>query len=376
MVPKSPNFCALPFDHIQVRNNGDFDICCEHQTPSHALVNINSHDHLAWINSDYVQSVRQSFIAGEKHPGCSACWKKEDRGFDSLRLRCASEYRIFPDRPDRPVKNVEIVLGNTCNLRCLMCNEKESSAILAENVRLGVNQIQQTELSWQQTGYDHVQKILDLRPYVLNIRGGEPFYNKKLLEIIEDIPTSQAQNMVLHICTNATVWNQQWQQLLKKFRLVRFMFSVDAVGKLYEYIRYPASWSIVETNIKSMMAMENAKSLVHCVGQNLNISYLKSLIEWCEKYTLYLDIEALNSPGYMRLTNLPDSQKNIAVVHLNDLLNAELAPHLETFVRSSLNALEQSVFDPALWQTFKTNISMRDNLRGNSFRNFIKEQSC
>lgn len=370
------NFCALPFNHVMVRPNGNLDICCTHQTPVDKRININTHNYTHWLDSDYVQDVRKSFLSDNRHPNCARCWKREDQGFDSLRTRSHKEYTMLPDRADRMIKNIEINLGNLCNLRCLMCNENNSSAILSENLKLGINKITQADMTWNDLGYSNLQKILEQRPYVVNIRGGEPLYNKKLLEIVTDIPAAQARDMVLHITTNATVWNSQWQDALEKFRLVRFMFSVDAVGELYEYIRYPASWSLVESNIKSIMSLPNTKCLVHCVGQNLNISSILPLIEWCDTNSIYLEIEQLTFPDYLQMTNLPVPQKKAALQHLNCVSHHQLAPHLEKFINSTLILLEKTQFDVFLWKAFVANISLRDHLRGNSFRSFIMEEQC
>lgn len=370
------NYCALPFDHVMIKTNGDFNICCQHVISSCESKNINHDSYDSWLSSEYVQTVRQSFEQDLRHPGCVKCWQREDAGFSSLRTRSQKEYSLLPSDKDRPIKNLQIDLGNLCNLRCLMCNERASSAILAENVKLGINKIQQADVSWQQTSYDNLQKILDQRPYVVNIRGGEPFYNKDLLNLVENIPESHAQNMMLHITTNATTWNDRWQQGLKKFRLVRIMFSVDAIGSLYQYIRYPASWSAVEQNIQSIRSLSNVRCLVHAVGQNLNIGNIAPLIQWCENNALYLEIESLISPDYLQITNLPPEHKLLVIEHLDRLIARSLPLHLEEFVISARDSLEHSKFDPLLWQKFITNIGRRDRIRNNSFTEFIGATQC
>lgn len=373
---QTKNFCALPFDHVMIKTNGNFDICSIHTMPSDSKININKHDHNHWLQSEHVRSVRECIQMDQRHPGCEQCWRREDKGFDSLRSRTDKEFSILPNRSDRPIKNVEINFGNLCNLRCLMCNEVDSSAILAENKRLGLNSIEQRNVTWTEHAYDNVNKLLAQQPYVVNIRGGEPLYNKRLLDIIENLPMSQSRDTILHITTNATQWSDRWRQALEKFRLVRFMFSIDATGDLYEYIRYPASWPAVEKNIKSMMTMPNSKCLVHCVGQNLNVAHLPSLIDWCMANSLYLQIESLEHPNYMQMHNLPDKTKNFAISQLNDRLEKQLEPHLEKFVIASCGMLQRTPFDQNLWQQFIDYISIRDRSRGNCYSKFIRADPC
>ena len=368
------NFCALPFHHLDIKTNGDYNVCCFHQVPAKSVQNINHSAHISWFESEYLNEVRDSFTKDQRHPGCHQCWQREDAGFISLRQRNEKEYRILGINVNDPaIKNVEIDLGNLCNLKCLMCNESSSSSILAENKRLKINQIEQSDLTWSDNAFENLQKILDQRPQIVNIRGGEPFYNKKLLEIVQNITEDCARSMVLHITTNATVWSEKWKQALSKFRLVRIMLSLDAVGDLYEYIRYPADWTTVEKNISEMSLMPNFKLLVHCVGQNLNISQIGDLISWCSQRKLYLEFENIVSPSYLCIENLPDYQKQQAISNLMNLDRETYPIHISDFIGSSINKLSSNGFDAKKWDEFVSNISMRDQIRGNDYRDFIKE---
>jgi molybdenum cofactor biosynthesis enzyme MoaA len=368
------NFCALPFHHLTVKTNGDYNICCQHRVPKTKAKNINYFSHDDWVESEYLNKVRDSFINDQRHPGCQHCWQGEDAGFVSYRQRIEKEYRILGVDTNNPsIKNVEVDLGNLCNLKCLMCFETESSAILAENTRLKINQHNQSDFKWEDTAFDNLKRILDLGPQIINIRGGEPFYNSKLLEIVENIDQDRAKKMVLHITTNATLWNAKWREALSKFRLVRIMASVDAVDDVYEYIRYPAKWAEVKKNILEMSKVSNIKLLIHAVAQNLNISSIDALIEWCLENKLYLEFDNIIHPAYLSMTNLPDYQKKQAIDRLSVLLRNQYPLHISKFIENSIKVLSTTPFDPILWQNFHTNISLRDQIRGNSYRDFIKE---
>jgi molybdenum cofactor biosynthesis enzyme MoaA len=366
------NFCALPFHHVQVETNGKFAVCCMHSAPSNQNMNINSCTVDEWRNSEYLAEIRQSFLDDKRHPGCSACWKQEDDGFISLRQRNANEYKILRvDVNERKITNVEIGLSNQCNLTCLMCDENSSSAILAENVKLGINLRSQTDFKWHDQGYHNLQELLMQAPRLVNIRGGEPFYIKKLLELIENIPEDRARTMALHITTNATTWTTRWYEALKKFKLIRFMFSVDATGELYEYMRFPGQWETVQSNIDDICKLPNAKFLVHCVVQNLNIGSLGHLIDWCKDRALWLNFDLLDRPHYLKITNLSKQQKSKAVLHLKNIDRAVLEPHHIQTIDNSIKLLESSYNEPNEWNDFVKNISARDRIRGNDYRKFI-----
>lgn len=360
----------MPFHHVMIRTNGDFNVCCRHDMKY--SMNINTNTVEQWRDSEYMTEVRRSFLADQRHPGCNACWTKEDQGFVSLRQRTAREYEILKiDLDKMSVNNIEVDLTNLCNLKCLMCNEDNSSSILAENIQLGINVVDQKSIKWSEQGFKNLQDLLMQHPKIVSIRGGEPLYVKQLLELVENIPGEQAKSMALHITTNATVWNQRWQQALAKFRLVRLMFSIDAVGDLYEYLRYPAQWSSVVENIHNMRSMKNVQCLVHCVVHNLNLHALGDLITWCKDQSLWLNLDLIDQPKYLQVNNLDHAKKAQALEHLKHVSTLDLEPHIKQNIDNCIKSLENTEFESAQWQQFEKYVSMRDQIRGNDYRKFL-----
>lgn len=373
-MPK--NFCALPFHHVAVHTNGAYNICCQHTVPHEHTLNIKTSDPDTWTKSQYVQEVQQYFLQDKRHPGCESCWGHDDHDMTSLRQRVMKEYTILGiDTQNPSIKYAEINLGNLCNLKCLMCNENESSAILAENVRLGINVSNQQDLKWNQSALDNARKIIKSKPRVLNIRGGEPFYNKDLLTLVHEIPDQQARQMMLHITTNATEWNNDWQQALSRFRLVRMMFSVDATHDLYEYIRFPGSWQVTSTNIQEIMKCPNVHGMIHCVVQNLNIARLQSLIDWSIQCNIHLELDLIWKPAYLKISNLLPVAKQQAIEAVQNLLSKPYPSHIIDFLAKCNTILVESQQQDHAdsWQEFKKQIIPRDQLRGNSYTDFLTD---
>jgi organic radical activating enzyme len=375
MAEASSNFCALPFGHTTVNTSGNFLVCCVHSPPAVDTININQDNYTSWQNSNYLNQVRQSFKENKQHPGCSVCWQHENKSQPSLRTKSQKEYKLLrvTDSSNKIV-NLEIQLGNLCNLKCLMCNENESSAILAENIQLKINQHNQKDFRWSNTGFDNLKEMIMDGPQVINVRGGEPLYNKELLTLIEEIPEHICSNTLLHITTNATQWSKRWQAALEKFRIIRFMFSVDAVGELYEYIRFPGHWNTTCNNIKQMACIKNNRSLIYCVVQNLNILSIGDVIMWAKEQNLHLQLEQLINPEWLSITNLPGSLKVEAVDYLDNILSWDIEYHIKDFLIQCKLQLEASINQPInveLWNKFQSEINMRDNVRQNSHRRFL-----
>lgn len=374
------NFCPLPFGHTVISTNGTFGICCSHFPPAEHKININYNNFSVWTNSQYVKDVQNSFQQDQQHSGCRRCWNQENAGRHSLRQQILNEYKILKITEPVPISNpvnIEIQLGNLCNLKCLMCNEAESSAILSENKKLKINTTNQTDYQWTDIGFKNLEELLSSGPKIINIRGGEPFYNKKLLDLVTKLSASDCSNTILHVTTNATTWNSKWKDALSKFKLVRIMASIDATDKLYEYMRYPASWDQVVKNIKSFQQIKNFKLVIHGVVQNLNIGNIGSLIQWTQQENLYLHLAQLTGPSHLIITNLPTELKAEAIKHLETILANNCPEHLIPYIKSwhaqLLHALTQE-FDHGLWIDFQKSIQMRDNIRNNSHRDFLKYQ--
>jgi sulfatase maturation enzyme AslB (radical SAM superfamily) len=85
---------------------------------------------------------------------------------------------------------------------------------------------------------------------VLHITGGEPTIQPEFYAFLKYlIAKDKAKNITLELVTNATKIHPSLFGLLGKFKTVMLMISMDAVGRTYEYIRYPANYSNVYENI-------------------------------------------------------------------------------------------------------------------------------
>lgn len=370
------NYCALPFAHLCTDTQGHYQVCCQHSVPKAQRKHMSDTSPVEWLQNQYLKEIQESIRQDSRHPGCHACWQHEDAGIPSLRQRIDKEYKILMSDPwQEKIVNVELQAGNLCNLTCVMCNEQDSSAILAENQKLGINVLQQSDLTWNDATWENFQSVLDMNPRVLNIRGGEPFYNKKLLEIVESMSDEQCATMLLHITTNATVWNQRWQNALERFKLVRLMISIDAVESEYEYIRFPAKWSQVEQNVKQIMSNRNFKIMVYAVVQNLNIGVLEKLIDWCQQQNLHLQLQRCSDPAYLDFTNLPDQLLESTMQQLDRCHEKIKDNVVKTFIKSARQELEkrkQNGIDHKLWNSFTCAMSLKESVRGNDHRYILK----
>jgi molybdenum cofactor biosynthesis enzyme MoaA len=372
-IYKMKHYCAMPFNHVSIGNNGDYQICCIHPVPQEYKQNINQTSVDEWLQNPYLDEVKSAFAQDDPHPGCQRCWQQEASGVQSIRQVQAKEYKIIGAKPMQSrILHIEVAVGNLCNLSCVMCNEYNSSMILSENRQLGISVLDQREFTWSESAFENLQQIVDYKPRVIHLRGGEPMYNKRIFELLDHFPVEHAKNTLLHLSTNATVWTEQWQQVLSKFNTVRMMLSVDAVGSLAEYIRYPSKFDQVEHNIRAIVKNSNIRPVVHATVQNLNIMYIGNVIQWAKRMNIYLMLDLLVQPDYLEITNLPPVLKQQAIDHLSTVLAQDLEPHIQSEISAYKTALETAAFDQLRWQQFVDNVSRRDAVRKNSHKEFLK----
>ena len=150
------------------------------------------------------------------------------------------------------------------------------------------------------------------------------------------------------------------------------MLSVDAVGGLAEYIRYPSKFDQVEHNIRAIAKNSNIRPVIHATVQNLNIMYIGNVIQWAKNMNIYLMLDLLVQPDYLEITNLPPVLKQQAIDHLRIVLAQDLEPHIQSEISAYKTALEIAAFDQLRWQQFVDNVSRRDAVRKNSHRDFLK----
>jgi MoaA/NifB/PqqE/SkfB family radical SAM enzyme len=114
------------------------------------------------------------------------------------------------------------------------------------------------------------------------VGGGEPVLNfstKTLLEV-----ANEDQEILIHF--NGTVRpDQEFLDLCKRFKSLVFCFSIDGVGERFEYLRWPAKWDRVQSNVAWMRdsAPDNVRFAVNITVSPLNKHYYPEIIDWVKQ---------------------------------------------------------------------------------------------
>jgi sulfatase maturation enzyme AslB (radical SAM superfamily) len=322
MQVNKDTFCVLPFVHA-VLNPYDSEKhktnalpCCRytHSATEHfeSVDPINKSP--TWIK------LQEQFLNEEKPEGCSHCWRDEAHKVRSYRQLMLNDFtnEIKSDTfLEKKLLFLELMFGNTCNLACRSCGSSFSSKWVAIDKHLEKHDIKVSNstpniafTNWRDLDLSHLTQ--------LKIMGGEPFYQKGALELLEHLSDiGVLKNIYLSIPTNCTIMlNDRWKSLLLEARKVYIGLSIDAPGKLNDYIREGSDWETIERNIYSFhdFVKENNRKMhitFNTVVSVYNVNKLPEIERYFKKRFLwkhYTDIAYY--PSYLDIALLPDRIKN------------------------------------------------------------------
>jgi len=337
----SEKFCAATWFGIRNENNGDFRVCCQHDvslTKYSGKVNFNIKNDSVndWVNSDYLQYIREQLGNNVELPECRRCWTRESAGLTSLRQNFNESIsdniplnqniwlkKYFQNKKNYLLDHLliaDVKISNFCNFECASCNPWDSSKLYTkwlQNQQFDLikqsdeyfNNIKQTFRDSITTNY--IAEILQQPIKVLKILGGEPLLDSRLLQMLENLDDKKKKKISLSFVTNGSVDLIRTDQKLSGFKHITYVVSVDGFGKLNEYIRMGSVWDQIENNILSFKNKNIPNRTVKLFGviQALNALHIPELRNWCEQNNLEIKFGFVDTPAYLSLSALPYEQR-------------------------------------------------------------------
>lgn len=331
-------YCPLPWYHLATKANGDMRICCEsNQGPSRGLLkteagdvyNLNKNGIMDSRNAPIVKEVRAAMLNGIKHPECSRCWKEESSGIQSKRISSLDRYgfedtykeaiRVTQEDgsipQDFPYKDYDLRFGNLCNLKCRMCGPTDSSMWYDDYFKLHNEKFDDTGYRWHER--QEIWKDLESQmPYAehVYIIGGEPTLIQKHFEFLEKcIKNDYAKNMRLEYASNITNIQQKYLDIWSHFKKVYINCSIDGIGQVNDYIRFPSKWKKIEKNLKKLVSYssKNMRISISFTISAYNIYYLDEIYKWnLQNLNCKINLHSLHGPKLMSTKIFPKYIKN------------------------------------------------------------------
>lgn len=275
------------------------------------------HSHISEYN-DYsdikFNNIVSKLDSGEFPESCFRCKLDEDKGIRSKRQYYDEVPMVAPDD-----FMIDISMGNFCNLKCRMCNPRNSTQWYNEhkqlvNLNLIDEKIDNKAYNLQSNDIDKlVNFISTVKGNVfIELKGGEPLVMPETEQLVSKFLTlPNANKITLLIVTNGTVvptWISDVADALKELQLI---VSIDGVGKTFDYIRGNKKFSYNQCikNVKKFSKHSNINLRFNVVAQNLNVHQLHIIHQELSSISDKINYITLMLPEYLSVANLTDRYK-------------------------------------------------------------------
>lgn len=430
-------FCTLPWLHLEVVPEGNAKICCVAREPIRDKghpVNVANSSLEEIRNSAYMRSVRKALVDGRRIPVCGYCWDQEKRGERSLRQSWNDQFRAAAETVRKgvaqggdgadplPLEYLQISVGNKCNLACRMCNASYSSRIAEDPVhsRWAGPMDREAADVWREGagGRGGLASLLQSQPKkranwvdgtswfeqpefvekdmmgagstmkMLYVTGGEPLFVPAFDRILDDyVSRGLAQDMCISLNTNLFHNERRIaraMEALLRFKLCYLAPSIDGHGAVYEYIRYPAKWAVVERNIRYVVELSRQRSNLHVmlttVAQAYNLFNLVDLLRFADDLSVECRPHILDGPLQLLPQILPREMRLKAAQVLDAYAATPADPGPRTANRAHaarlarhLEGCQEAVDLTALRRTFVAFTRALDESRGQSLEQSVPE---
>ena len=288
----SKTFCPVPWIFQAVRNNGDIRICCQANVtdnqgvvrhPDGTPYNAGRDNMSEARNATLMKEVRKNMLAGEWSNECARCQQEESSNLNSRRQYEIDNWKFsFDDavkvtaadgtieEPD--LKYYDLRFGNLCNLACRMCGPTDSHTWyeqwtdyhgstsykdthgVVNLVRNEKGRLSTADYDWHgsESFWDQIEKNIPNIEHVY-MAGGEPMMIERHYEFLQKcIDMGQSKKMIIEYNTNMSNLPNRVLDMWTHFKQVRVGASIDGIGDIVEYQRWPLKWSHAYKNLQKL----------------------------------------------------------------------------------------------------------------------------
>ena len=332
-MDKTNTLCPAPWMARMIQSTKNITPCC-------------------YTREENIDLLKQQFLAGNKPKQCQYCWDCEDNDLHSPR----QDFIKFAGTPfNDQIEMITLHLGNYCNAECIICSGDVSSKRNNWAKKYNTVEFKKSTIS------DGNVNTIDFNLYpnlkLLTLLGGEPIIHPDTKSILSKIiKLGIAKNIDIGINTNASMFDNEINQMLKQFKKIFVTLSIDGAGSYFEYQRRPLKWDVVKEIANQWLEFSN-HIIINYVVTSVSIWGFNDFIHWYDNLppsilskSFQLKFTHVVDKPYLTLRAMPDKQKalwiNQAVEH--------------KFKKQMLNILRDSPFDSKLLVEFSNQIVLED----------------
>ena len=288
--------------------------------------------------SQWIEELERKFSNNIWPDECTRCRQSEDVGDKSIRQSSIDRDKVLKSiDPEYIIAGG--VLDNICNSACQTCNPNLSTKIgsLESKTYKKIN------------NYENFFSIPQDRILEVDVNGGEPTASKNYKMLLSNLPPN---TKILRMNTNGSRLIKEIETILQKGITVIVTVSLDGIGDVHDYVRWPIKWNTVQQTIDNYVGLQkNYKNLqldtwttVSC----LNIADLPNIQQYVDTKKIKHNWAFLEKPDVL------------SVKHTN-----WLTTRAKTIYPQSIAITEDNT------EHLKTFLERQDSVRGIEYRNYL-----
>lgn len=380
--------CPEPFTNVMHSTSGTIKPCCAFHASGEVLAkngwkkyHSKTHSFAEFYNSDQMKRLRNAMKNGEDdkflNDICSACKDQEKAKNRSHRQfyisRFDNEFAHRKEELENIIANdsqptfyhsaeLNGIRGNICNLSCNMCSSSSSSEYNKEAIIVGEEYIRMLERE-PEVSTKFLDDITDILQKTDEIKftGGEPLIGNGIYNLIDKIESKKDKH--LRVITNGTQNASKFIEKSKGFKRVVVNVSMEAIGELNNYIRYPSKFEVIDSNINKFINAPHIEIYVSSTVSALNVG---NIHEMCKYY----------GDRFIAGSYIVNNSYNIASIppDIKDLYLNKLYSHAKyREVKKVIQYLEAIEHNEAMMWDLLAHVKRRDNYRNTCLLDVLPE---
>ena len=345
------SFCVLPWHSQEIDWQGQSSHCC-------------------LLPKKYsITKIKSDMLQGLKPTECQKCWNLEQQGLLSDRKLKNSALDFWSGQDlqtivqestvdSGDVQILKLTTSYTCNSACVTCNSGVSSfwntveRRIDKTIPIKKYSFIDVELIKTQVDFKNLK--------ILSLLGGEPLLEKNNFVLLQHLIDIGNTDVFVTVITNGSVkLNEKHVEMFSAFPNLNFCISIDGIGPVFEYLRWPLKWDQLVENLDQYRSITNDVSVSYTIS-NLNIGYHADTIKWFRENNLAWNHNVVYTPSYFSPKVLPCAVKKI-------IKNSLSSKEFDAFVG------DENTMDQALWQQFQHTIKIQDSAKGISIHDYLPE---
>ncbi len=273
-------------DHfIRLNNDGSVGKC------GHMINAKGFESYEALENSDWMTNIRKTIDQGRWPMECFRCQRSEKTKGESIRTNSINRHKMLhPIMKDYLI--VGGVLDNVCNSACQSCNAGLSTKIGSL----------ESKNYPRVDNYNVFKKLPHERIIEFDVNGGEPTASRNYKKILKALPHNVK---IVRMNTNGSRMIPELEDVLKRKIMVIVTLSLDGIGDVHDYVRWPIKWKNYEKTVSAYQTLQKKYKLLQLdfwtTVSCLNINILPDIINFAKDKNIPHDWAFLEQPSVLNV---------------------------------------------------------------------------